>query len=172
MLTADRRYNENAFVPAEKARAILHTNHRTLKALAQDGWVEGRWVGRPGGRKVFVATVAAWRKGLEAYRKAHGLRVPPGWISMGEAARRLGVGADTMQRVVRAKMVPIKVVRRGSVVTYYAAPDEWERGLRRLREANPAPKRRKKPKAVTMPAPAVSPEVARRRLAELTPIRR
>jgi len=127
-------------IPMARAGKMLRANPATLKKAADLGYVDGV-TKTPAG--YYLATPEAWMKGLEAYRRAMAEQrypsdVPRGWISLAEAARRLGTRQETMLAIARAQLVPVYVRSSGGRKKYYAHPKAWERGLQRWRQGDGA----------------------------------
>lgn len=158
-------WERGELVSVYTAAKHLRAKHATLKRAADEGYVEGVIRTEKGG---YFATPKAWEKGYKAYIRAkyrvNPPGVPRGWITASEAARRLGVGEQTMWAIARSRLVPLYIHRSGKNVLYFAHPQAWERALYWWKQGRVQQGRQT--------ASQVGDEKARRRLAALTPYQR
>lgn len=164
-----------------RARKILRVSEYQLRQAVHEGFIPVRRLrvrGPFGKTDMYAATLEEWRQGWEAYQKANGLWVPPGWVTAGEAARMLGLYPELLWRCVRHGLLTPLVVRRGPRrVDYYAPLEEWERAAKEWRstpyhQARSRERQKQRAREAGPPPSLVDPETARRRLAEITPERR
>lgn len=104
---------------------------------------------------------------------------PEGWVSLAEAARKLGVSKNLLEQALRKRLVPAVRISFGKTYRYMTDLHAWERGLRWLREMYPhldpeIRRKRRLERARTMgaPQPIVSPERAQERIDAMTPRQR
>ena len=126
---------DERLIGAKLARMMLGAaTYGVIQGMIREGYVQGEWIGHRR-RLRFVATVDSWWDGYNRWRKARGL--PPverrrheGEISARQAASMLGIGASTLQRMIKLGYVTPRYGPKNSLL---ASPKEWRDGFERFR---------------------------------------
>ena len=130
---------DERLIGSSMARSLLGVrNYAVIQEMIRGGYIRGVWIG-DGRRRRFVATADGWWEGYMRWRADHGL--PPlekkhrgrQDLSARQAAAMLGVGAETVQRLVREGYV---TPRRGPQNSLLATEDEWREGFARFKKAH------------------------------------
>lgn len=126
---------DERLIGAAMARAMLGAaTYGVIQEMIREGYVQGVWLGHRG-RLRFVATADSWWDGYNRWRVARGLRPvdrrsQEGEISARQAAAMLGIGASTLQRMIKLGYVN---PRHGPKNSLMATPEEWREGFARFR---------------------------------------